>query len=59
MLFGLIVAVGGAAAIYGFWTVPNRMMMAGFTYAWFAILATAMVASFASGVFRTRAGTGV
>lgn len=51
MLFGLIVAVGGAAAIYGFWTLPNRMMMAGFTYAWFAILATAIVASFAAGVF--------
>ena len=51
MLFGLIVTVGGAAAIYGFWTLPNRMMMAGFTYAWFAILATAIVASFAAGVF--------
>jgi len=51
MLFGLIVAVGGAAAIYGFWTLPNRMMIAGFTYAWFAILATAIVASFAAGVF--------
>jgi hypothetical protein len=51
MLFGLIVAVGGAAAIYGFWTLPNRMMMAGFTYAWFAILATAIVASFAAGMF--------
>jgi len=54
MLFGLIVAVGGAAAIYGFWTLPNAMMMAGFTYAWFAILATAIVASFASGVFGPR-----
>lgn len=53
-LFGLIVTVGGAAAIYGFWTLPNRMMMAGFTYAWFAILVTAIVASFAVGVFVPR-----
>ena len=59
MLFGLIVTVGGAAAIYGFWTLPNQMMMAGFTYAWFALLATAMVASFAAGVFGARSGTGV
>jgi hypothetical protein len=56
MLFGLIVAVGGAAAIYGFWTLPNVMMMAGFTYAWFAILVTAIVASFVSGVFGRRMG---
>lgn len=55
MLFGLIVTVGGAAAIYGFWTLPSRMMMAGFTYAWFAILATAIVASFAAGMFGPRA----
>jgi len=54
MLFGLVVTIGGAAAIYGFWTLPNRMMMAGFTYAWFALLATAIVASFASGVFGRR-----
>jgi hypothetical protein len=59
MLFGLIIAVGGAAAIYGFWTLPNPMMMAGFTYAWFAILATAMVASFAAGVFGPRSAAGV
>jgi len=58
MLFGVIVAVGGAAAIYGFWTLPNRMMMAGFTYAWFALLATAIVASFASGVFGQRGSAG-
>jgi hypothetical protein len=57
MLFGLIVTVGGAAAIYGFWTLPNAMMMAGFTYAWFAILATAIVASFAAGVFAPRTTT--
>ena len=56
MLFGLIIAVGGAAAIYGFWTLPNAMMMAGFTYAWFAILVTAIVASFVSGVFGRRMG---
>ena len=56
MLFGLIVAVGGAATIYGFWTLPNAMMMAGFTYAWFAILVTAIVASFAAGVFGRRMG---
>ena len=55
MLFGLIVTVGGAAAVYGFWTLPNQMMMAGFTYAWFAILVTAIVASFAAGVFAPRA----
>lgn len=55
MLFGLIVTVGGGAAVYGFWTLPNPMMMAGFTYAWFALLATAIVASFASGVFGSRA----
>ena len=59
MLFGLIVTVGGAAAIYGFWTLPNTMMMAGFTYAWSALLATAIVASFTSGVFGPRTGTGV
>jgi hypothetical protein len=55
MLFGLIVTVGGAAAIYGFWSLPNQMMMAGFTYAWFAILVTAIVASVAAGVFSPRA----
>jgi len=54
MLFGLIIAVGGAAAIYGFWSLPNAMMMAGFTYAWFAILVTAIVASFAAGIFGPR-----
>ena len=54
MLFGLIIAVGGAAAIYGFWSLPNAMMMAGFTYAWFAILVTAIVASFAASVFARR-----
>ena len=54
MLFGLVVTVGGAAAIYGFWSLPNAMMMAGFTYAWFAILVTAIVASFAAGVFAPR-----
>ena len=59
MLFGLVITVGGAAAVYGFWTLPNTMMMAGFTYAWFALLATAIVASFASGVFGPRAGMGV
>ena len=58
MLFGLVITVGGAAAVYGFWTSPNTMMMAGFTYAWFALLATAIVASFASGVFGPRTGTG-
>lgn len=55
MLFGLVVTVGGAAAIYGFWSLPNAMMMAGFTYAWFALLVTAVVASFAAGVFGRRA----
>jgi hypothetical protein len=59
MLFGLVVTVGGVAAVYGLWTLPNPMMMAGFTYAWFAILATAIVASFASGVFGPRAAVGV
>jgi hypothetical protein len=54
MLFGLVVAVGGGAAIYGFWSLPNAMMMAGFTYAWFALLVTAIVASFAAGVFAPR-----
>jgi hypothetical protein len=54
MLFGLIIAVGGGAAIYGFWVLPNAMMMAGFTYAWFAILVTATVASFAAGTFAPR-----
>lgn len=58
MLFGLVVAVGGTAAVYGFWTLPNQMMMAGFTYAWFALLATAMVASFAAGIFGSRTRTG-
>ena len=57
MLFGLVVAVGGAAAIYGFWTLPNATMMAGFTYAWFALLATALVASFAAGLFGSRSST--
>jgi hypothetical protein len=54
MLFGMIVAIGGGAAIYGFWMLPNAMMMAGFTYAWFALLVTAIVASFAAGVFAPR-----
>jgi hypothetical protein len=55
MLFGLVVTVGGAAAVYGFWLLPNAMMMmAGFTYAWFAILVTAIVASFAASVFAPR-----
>jgi hypothetical protein len=54
MLFGLVITVGGAAAIYGFWTLPNPVMMAGFTYAWFAILVTAIVASFAASVFAPR-----
>lgn len=54
MLFGLIVAIGGAAAVYGFWVLPNQIMMAGFTYSWFALLATAIVASFASGLFGLR-----
>lgn len=54
MLFGLVITVGGAAAIYGFWTLPNATMMAGFTYAWFAILATAIMASFAAGLFGPR-----
>lgn len=58
MLFGLIVTVGGAAAIYGFRTLPNAMMMAGFTYAWFAILATAIVASFSAGLFAPRTAAG-
>jgi hypothetical protein len=56
MLFGLIIAVGGGAAVYGFWSLPNAMMMAGFTYAWFAILVTAIVASFAASVFAPRRG---
>jgi hypothetical protein len=59
MLFGLIVTVGGATAIYGFWTLPNQIMMAGFTYAWFALLATAIVASFAAGLFGSRTRPGV
>ena len=54
MLFGLVITVGGAAAIYGFWSLPNAMMMAGFTYAWFALLVTAIVASFAAGTFAPR-----
>lgn len=54
MLFGLVIAVGGAAAVDGFWLLPNAMMMAGFTYAWFAILVTAIVASFAASVFARR-----
>jgi hypothetical protein len=56
MLFGLVIAVGGATAVYGFWILPNAMMMAGLTYAWFAILVTAIVASFAAGVFVRRVG---
>ncbi len=54
MLFGLVVTVGGGAAVYGFANLPNAVMMAGFTYAWFALLATAIVASFASGIFAPR-----
>lgn len=56
MLFGLVITVGGVAAIYGFWTSPNQVMMAGFTYAWFAILVTAIVASFAASVFAPQRG---
>jgi len=59
MLFGLVVTVGGAAAVYGFWSLPNAMMMAGFTYAWFALLVTAVVASFAAGVFGRRSASRV
>ncbi len=58
MLFGLVITVGGGAAIYGFTNLPNPVMMAGFTYAWFALLATAFVASFASGLFAPR-GSGL
>jgi len=57
MLFGLVVTVGGAAAIYGFWSLPNETMMAGFAYAWFAILVTAIAASFAAGVFGRRSAS--
>jgi hypothetical protein len=57
MLFGLVVTVGGAAAVYAFCALPNAMMMAGFTYAWFAILVTAIVASFAAGVFGRRSAS--
>jgi len=59
MLFGLVVTVGGAAAVYGFRSLPNTMMMAGFTYAWFALLVTAVVASFAAGVFGRRSASRV
>ena len=38
--------------------VVTVFLMAGFTYAWFALLATAIVASFASGVFGARTGIG-
>lgn len=54
VLMGLIVAVGGAAAVYGFLHIAQPIMMPAFTYAWFALLATAIVASLAPGLFAGR-----
>lgn len=45
LLLGAIVWIGGMAAIYGFGELPGPVMMQAFTIAWFALLATAIVAS--------------
>jgi hypothetical protein len=54
MLFGIVVWVGGMAAIYGFGQLPGPIMMSAFTFAWFALLGTAITASFAPGLFAGR-----
>jgi hypothetical protein len=53
-LLGVVVWVGGMAAIYGFGHLPAPIMMTAFSYAWFALLATAIAASFAPGLFAGR-----
>ncbi|MGY4395692.1 hypothetical protein ACVWZA_000853 [Sphingomonas sp. UYAg733] len=48
---GLIIVSGGLFALYGLTWFPNTIMMTGFTLAWFALLATALIASFVPSVF--------
>lgn len=45
LLLGAVVWIGGMATIYGFGELPSPIMMQAFTIAWFALLATAIVAS--------------
>jgi hypothetical protein len=45
LLLGAVTWIGGMAAIYGFGELPGSVMMQAFTIAWFALLATAIVAS--------------
>lgn len=55
LLCGAIVWIGGMAAIYGFGELPGPVMMRAFTIAWFALLATAIIASFAPALFSAHA----
>lgn len=48
---GAIVWIGGMAAIYGFGELPGPVMMQAFTIAWFALLATAIVAAVRPALF--------
>lgn len=45
MLMGGVIWIAGMAAIYGFGELPGPVMMQAFTIAWFALLATAIVAA--------------
>lgn len=45
LLAGAVVWIGGMVAIYGFGELPGPVMMQAFTIAWFALLATAIVAA--------------
>jgi len=51
LLFGAMVWIGGMAAIYGFGELPGPVMMQAFAIAWFALLATAIVASVRPALF--------
>ncbi|MEO5492728.1 MAG: hypothetical protein ABIR08_01730 [Sphingomonas sp.] len=57
LLLGAIVWIGGMAAIYGFGELPGPVMMQAFTIAWFALLATAIVAAVKPSLFVGRWGT--
>ncbi|MDB5677814.1 hypothetical protein [Sphingomonas bacterium] len=54
LLLGGMVWIGGMAAIYGFGELPGPVMMRAFTLAWFALLAAAIIFSFAPSLFSAR-----
>ncbi|QDZ08388.1 hypothetical protein FPZ24_13670 [Sphingomonas panacisoli] len=54
LLLGAVVWIGGMAAIYGFGELPGPVMMQAFTIAWFALLATAIVAAVRPAWFERR-----